>query len=209
MDGRPSNLLARCSRGRHHLLVESRPALLPELVEGTDLVLRAWRPDDVDDLAEAVARNVEHLRPWMPWIAHERLTPAARLELIAGWSRERDAGGDVVFGAFQDGQVVGGTGLHRRRGPSGLEIGYWVDADHTSREIATEMARLLTTAAFEVPGVSFVEIHNDRANVASGRVPAKLGYTSVGEAPAEITAPGQVGVDCTWRVLAADWEGGR
>jgi len=189
--------------------METRPALLPELIEGPDLVLRAWRPDDVDDLAETITRNIEHLRPWMDWAAHEPLTPAARLELIEGWTRDRDAGGDVVLGVFSDGTIVGGTGLHRRRGPHGVEIGYWVDADHTGRGIATEMARLLTTAAFEVPGITFVEIHHDRANVASARVPAKLGYVFIGEAPAKIVAPGQIGVHCTWRVSADDWQGAR
>ncbi len=114
-----------------------------------------------------------------------------------------------MLGAFSDGAIVGGTGLHRRRGPHGLEIGYWVAAARTGQGIATEVARLLTTAAFEVPGIDFVEIHHDRANVASARVPEKLGYVFVGEAPSEITAPGQLGVDCTWRMPADDWQGAR
>ncbi len=189
--------------------METRPAPLPDRVEGTDLVLRTWRPEDVDGLAEAVTRNIEHLRPWMDWIAHEPLARAARVELIERWARERDAGGDVVLGAFSDGAIVGGTGLHRRRGPNGLEIGYWVDAGRTGNGVATKMARLLTTAAFEIPDVRFVEIHHDRANTASARVPEKLGYAFVGEAAAEVTAPAQVGIDCTWRMAAADWQGAR
>lgn len=33
-------------------------------------------------------------------------------------------------------EVVGGCGLHRRVGPGGLEIGYWVHAAWTRRGIA-------------------------------------------------------------------------
>jgi RimJ/RimL family protein N-acetyltransferase len=171
------------------------------------LELRAWRPGDVDVLAEAVTRNIEHLRPWMEWIAHEPLSRAARLALIEGWARQREAGGDVVYGVLRDGQVVGGTGLHRRPGPHGLEIGYWIDEGHTGQGIATEVARALTTAALALDGIHFVEIHHDRGNVASGRIPRRLGFTFIGEAPSEVTAPGQEGVDCTWRVTADEWRG--
>lgn len=182
--------------------------LLPPMVDAPGLELRAWEPGDVDALADAVTRNLEHLRPWMAWIAHEPLSRAARLELIERWALEREAGGDVVYGVLRDGEVLGGTGLHRRPGPHGLEIGYWVDGDHTGRGIATEVARALTTAALALDGIHFVEIHHDRANVVSGRVPRRLGFTLVGEAPSEVTSPGQEGVDCTWRVHADAWRGG-
>ncbi len=183
--------------------------LLPEVVEAAGLKLRAWRAADVEALGEAVTRNLEHLRPWMAWVADEPLTVSDRLALIEGWARQREAGGDVVYGVIRDGEVLGGTGLHRRPGPGGLEIGYWIDRERTGRGIATEVTRAMTTAALAVDGIHFVEIHHDRANVASGRIPARLGFTFVGEAPSEVTAPGQEGVDCTWRVQADEWRGAR
>ena len=182
---------------------------LPELIEGPDLVLRRWRTSELALLSTAVARNVEHLRPWMPWVGDEPLGATARRELVERWERSWEQGGDVVLGAFLGDQVVGSCGLHRRRGPHGLEIGYWVDADSTGRGIGTEIGRLLTTAALTVPEVSFAEIHHDKANIASGRIPERLGYTFIGEAPDEVTAPGEVGIDCTWRVHVTDWRDGR
>jgi RimJ/RimL family protein N-acetyltransferase len=182
--------------------------VLPAVVEAPLFELRAWRPGDVDALGEAVARNLEHLRPWMSWVASEPLDRVARLELVEGWAREREAGGDVVYGVLRDGEVLGGTGLHRRPGPHGLEIGYWIDRDHTGRGIATEVARALTTVASAVDGIHFVEIHHDRANVASGRIPRRLGFTLVGEAASEVTAPGEEGIDCTWRVRTDEWRAG-
>lgn len=163
-------------------------------------MLRAWEPADIDVLAAAVARNLDHLRPWMPWVVDEPLPRPRRLELIKGWARDRADGGDAVYGAFEDGVVVGGCGLHRRQGPDCVEIGYWVDAAQTSRGVATTMAGLLSALALTTPGIAAVEIRHDKANVASGRIPARLGYTFVGETPDEVTAPGEVGIELVWRL---------
>ncbi len=178
---------------------------LPERTEGQGLVVRRWRRRDVPALQVAVADSLEHLRPWMPWAAAEPQTLPQRRALVRNWNRLWRAGGDVVMGIFEDGQVVGGTGLHRRRGPAALEIGYWVHVAHTGRGVATRTASLLTSLAFTVPGNEAVEIHHDRANHRSAAVPRRLGFTFVGETPDEPHAPGEVGVDCTWRVTGAQW----
>jgi RimJ/RimL family protein N-acetyltransferase len=125
--------------------------------------------------------------------------PTVRRRLIEGWQHDQATdGGDAVYGMFADGTVVGGCGLHRRRGPDVLEIGYWVHADHVRQGLATEAARLLTAAAFAVPGIVRVEIHHDRANLASRAVPARLGFTYVGEVPDQVDAPAEEGIDCIW-----------
>ncbi len=179
--------------------------LLPERVVSDRLVLRRWTPTDVERLAAVVKRNVEHLEPWMPWIADEPLTRRARLELIERWERQWRQGGDVVMAIELHGRPAGGAGLHRRRGPQGLEIGYWVDKDHLRQGIASETAALLTTAALDLAGVEFVEIHHDKANVASAAVARRLGYRFVGESPDAVAAPGEIGVDCAWRMEASQW----
>jgi RimJ/RimL family protein N-acetyltransferase len=95
--------------------------------------------------------------------------------------------------------------LHQRIGPGGQEIGYWVRTSHTRRGYATAAARALTDMAFTMPGVDRVEIHHDVANVASGRVPAKLGFTHVGDVRSPIEAPGETGTQSIWRVLRNSW----
>jgi RimJ/RimL family protein N-acetyltransferase len=73
--------------------------------------------------------------------------------------------------------VLGGSGLHTRVGPRGMEIGYWIRVSHINQGYATEVAAALTTVAFRVHGVDRVEIHCNPANVRSAAVPRKLGYT--------------------------------
>ena len=185
-------------------MIES-PVRLPSEVVGQRVTLRQWIAGDAPALTALVTRNLDHLRPWMPWVEYEPLADADRVALFETWERSRLDGGDVVFGVFLDGAPIGGTGLHRRRGPNGLEIGYWIDKDHTGQGLATEVSRMLTTAALAIPGITFVEIHHDKANVASSRVPQHLGYTLVAETPDEITSPGEVGIDCGWRMPADGW----
>lgn len=156
-------------------------------------------------MGDIVSRNIEHLRPWMAWVAREPLTLDARRELLELGDREWRAGGDVMLAIVLDGDIVGSTGLHRRRGPEGLEIGYWVDEAHQGRGIATEAAAVLTEAALALPGIGFVEIHHDKANERSSGVPRRLGYRFIGEHTETVHAPGEIGIDCQWRITAAQW----
>ncbi len=179
---------------------------LPETISAPRLTLRRWVPDDALALATAITENVEHLRPWMPWIAAEPQSLPNRVALITQWQSEWERGGDVVIGAFIDGAVVGSTGLHRRRGPGVLEIGYWVHVDHIGNGYATEISDALTSASFTVAGIDRVEIHHDKANTASSKIPRRLGFTFAEETPVPVTSPGEVGIDCCWVVLKEQWQ---
>lgn len=182
------------------------PTVLPERIEGADgLVLRRWVPDDAEALGRAVAQNAEHLRPWMAWIAEEPVALECRRARIAEWERNWSQGGDVMLGVFVDGQVAGGCGLHQRIGPGGLEIGYWIHLTFLRRGLATRTARMLTDAAFGLPEISRVEIHHDKANVASAGVPRKLGFEWLGESPDAPEAPADLGIEWRWRIEKEAW----
>jgi RimJ/RimL family protein N-acetyltransferase len=168
------------------------------------LIVRQWGVEDAPLLHEAVTESIEHLRPWMPWIADEPVTVEQRRERIAGWRALWDEG-DRLFGMFVGEAVVGGCGLHARIGPGGLEIGYWVRVGHTGRGYATEAARQLTDIAFATPGIDRVEIRHDATNAASSRVPAKLGYVRTEDLHRPPVAPGETGVDHVWRMTRAAW----
>lgn len=181
----------------------------PEVLVDGELTVRRYDTTDTVDaerLDVAIRRSVEHLRPFMPWASLEPLDLAARVELLAGWDREWDAGSGFAYGMFVGDELVGGCGLHPRIGPSGIEIGYWVRVDRAGDGIATRAARLLTDAAFTMDHVDHVEIHHDNANVASRRVPEKLGYAAQREVDDGVSAPGDCGVSTEWRMERAAWD---
>lgn len=177
----------------------------PELIEDGALVLRRWLIGDAELLQRALSENVEHLRPWMSWMAEEPQDLEHRRAILARWEQEWHDGGDVYLAVILNGQVAGSSGLHRRRGPHTLEIGYWTHVAFLRQGVATRVARLLTNTALAVPGIRSVEIHHDHANAASSHIPQSLGFKMVGETSVGIAAPAESGIDCAWRIMLAEW----
>ena len=181
------------------------PAAPPGKVLLDGFVLRRYSLGDAPALAAAVGESLEHLRPFMPWVALEPTTLAEREELLRRWDDDWANGRQYSYGMFRRDRVVGGAGLMRRIAANGLEIGYWVHPAFTGRGFATRAARALTIIGLSLPGVSHIEIHHDKANVASGRVPLKLGFEMVGDKRVKPAAPGESGLSCVWRVGRSSW----
>lgn len=170
--------------------------MVPEEIElgASGLVLRRWCTDDAPALLAAIERSLPELRMFMPW-AMENPTLASVRSFL-------ETGAPSAFGLFEaGGEVVGGFGLHDRRGPGILEIGYWVRSDRTGRGYATAAAGALTRAAFAcLPDVERVEIRCDPANVASAAVAAKLGYRLDRIEAVDVVAEAQTGKQQVWAV---------
>ena len=180
---------------------------LPDRVEHDGLLLRRWTVDDAEVMGALVADNLDHLRPYMPWIASEPLTLDERRTMLAEWDAGWAAGNGVMMSISDHGVAVGSCGLHRRIGPGALEIGYWVAADHLGRGIARRASTALTGLAFTVDDIDAVEIHHDLSNVHSRRVPEQLGFhlTRRSGAPREPQAPADTGVELIWRMTRDEW----
>ena len=173
----------------------------PYRLETARLVLRCWNPEDAPLLKSAVDRNLEHLRPWMPWIAFEPTSVEAKSQLLREFRGKFDLDQDFTYGVFnlEETQVLGGCGLHTRNGPGVLEIGYWIDKDHCGKGLASELSQALVDAAWTVDGVDRVEVHHQPDNLASRRIPEKLGFLL--EATRRRTNrmfAGELRDDCIW-----------
>jgi RimJ/RimL family protein N-acetyltransferase len=170
------------------------------------VTLRAFEGDEGPVLSRLVAQNLDHLRPWMPW-ARAAAGLDSHVEYVRRTIDEWEQGTGFGYWLREEasGEMVGCAGLHRRIGPRGLEIGYWVSADRVRRGYATASARALTTAAFELPGVEWVEIHCDEANLASAGVPRRLGYVLERVEEVAAQAPSETGRHQVWVVDAATW----
>jgi RimJ/RimL family protein N-acetyltransferase len=172
-----------------------------EVLSRGQVTLRRWRPCDAEALLAAIIESQDQLRPWMHWADGYDQERAA--EYLRVCETEWASGEAFAYAVIVADSIVGSAGLHNRVGDGGLEIGYWVRSGWTGRGIATDAAAALTAAALALPGVDRVEIHHDAANLASGRIPAKLGYASLGERPTRDLwprAPGETGTDIVWRI---------
>lgn len=184
--------------------------MLPERLTDGRVVVRRYRPDDVDRLAEAVTASLPELRRWMPWAQAEPIPRGERVDLvdrfIATWGEDHTV---VICAHDDDRELLGGAGLHARIGPGGWEIGYWVRTDRAGAGIASAAARLLTDAAFEHLDAGHVEIHHDAGNVRSARVPRRLGLDLVAIEPDPPVAPDDTGIEWRWRTTPERWPGER
>ena len=151
-------------------------------IESDRLVLRCWQPGDLDMLHRAVVESIDHLLPWMEWAEDEPISKQKRLGMLRRWRGMFDRDEDYVYGIFdaEESRVVGGSGLHMRRGEGVREIGYWIHADFTERGLATEATAALTRVGFEVDGVQRIEIRVVPDHAISARIPEKLGFEHEG-----------------------------
>lgn len=148
-------------------------------VETERLVIRCWNPTDAQLLQDAIEASLDHLRPWMSWIENEPQPLDAKIQLLRAFRAKFDRDEDFVYGVFDpdEVQVIGGTGLHMRRGEDAREIGYWIHVGHIKKGYATELSAALTKVAFELNDVRRVEIRCNVDNTASAAIPKKLGFT--------------------------------
>ena len=177
---------------------------LPDHIDVPGLEVRTWREPDVPAMAQAIAENVEHLRPFLPWVTQEPMADEERTQMVTDWERDRLAGGDLVLGIFEGGLVVGGTGAHTNRtnAADGIEIGYWLSADAQGRGLMTRVVGALTQALMAHPGITHVEIRHDEANTRSAAIPPRCGYRLVGREERTVQAPAETGSGLVWRIGA-------
>ncbi len=170
---------------------EGPPA--PYQIETERLVIRCYEPRDAPLLKESVDSSLEHLQAWMPWAHDEPQTVEQKLELTKLFRSDFDTKENFTYGIFaaDESELLGGTGLHGRIGPGGLEIGYWIRASATRQGIATESSAALTRVGFEVCRADRIEIRIEPRNEASFGIPRKLGF--VEEATLRRRLPSQEG----------------
>ena len=170
---------------------EGPPA--PYRIETERLVIRCYEPRDAPALKEAIDSSLEHLREWMPWALAEPQPLEQKVELVTYFRSSFEAGENFTYAIYaaDEAELLGGTGLHPRVGPGGLEIGYWVRASATRQGIITESTAALTRVGLEICEADRIEIRIEPRNQASFGVPRKLGFLE--EATLKRRLPGREG----------------
>lgn len=180
--------------------------MVPEEIQvgAYGLTLRRWQVTDAAGLLAALERSLPELRRFMPWAMEQPTQVSVETYLADAWTATQPE--TFGFGLFDaGGEVVGAVGLHGRRGPGILEIGYWVRSDRTGRGYATAVARTLTEFSFRhFPQINRVEIRCDPANLASTAIPPKLGYRLDRTDAVDIEAEAQTGKQQVWVLERVD-----
>ncbi|MFE6157098.1 GNAT family N-acetyltransferase [Streptomyces sp. NPDC057889] len=170
-----------------------------EILSSGEVELRRWIAADLETLHETINESIEYLLPWMPWAAsHDRQQVEKYLSHVAdAWA----TGQAYQYAITTQGVVIGSCGLHRRIGPGGLEIGFWIHPAWAGKGLTTMAAAGLVEAGSRLPGIDRVEIHHDEANPASAAIARRLGFAEVERVtlPDGPQAPGEVGVTVVWR----------
>ncbi len=138
---------------------------------------------DAPALAEAYRRNRAHLEPWEPTRAESFFTDDGQTAAVAGQLAAVGHGLVVAWLLTHGDQVVGRLNLNNLvlgvlRSAS---VGYWVDAEHQGRGLATGAVEFACAQA-QGRGLHRVEAGTLLHNAASQRVLERCGFEYFGTA---------------------------
>ncbi|WP_326822854.1 GNAT family N-acetyltransferase [Streptosporangium sp. NBC_01756] len=169
------------------------------VIDRGEVTLRRWQQEDFEVLFQLIEESLEHLRPWMPWVAgHSRQATA---DFLACCGPQWDSGEAYNYAIAYRSAIVGSCSVFGSADSGGREIGYWLHPTATGCGLATLAATLLAEQAFILPSVAYVEIVHDVANAASGAVARRAGFVEVRRQDARLPlAPRESGTDMVWRL---------
>jgi RimJ/RimL family protein N-acetyltransferase len=148
----------------------------PVPLDAGPLLLRAWRPDDVD--AVWTALQDPGTRLWNGSGAATRDDAAGFVARRADWSNGEHASWAV---STRDDVVLGSVSLHSIDLVQGdAEIGYWTVPAARGQGVAAVAVDVACRWAFATLAVDRIELCHAVENVASGRVAEKAGFTLEG-----------------------------
>jgi len=133
----------------------------------------------VDELQQVIERNLDHLRPWIPWARQN----ASREGLAAfvDLSLRRRAEGYGFYAAIRHrGQIAGTVGLDIDQRDRTGEIGYWLDRDLEGRGLVTKSVAAVMERRFGELALHRIEIRCAPGNARSRAVPERLGFLEEG-----------------------------
>jgi RimJ/RimL family protein N-acetyltransferase len=182
-------------------------ALVPNRLADEVVELSRCGFDDLVLAVQAIHESWTELHHWLLW-AQEEVTlttyGSAMDEHIKFFDDNQDWRYFIVD--QRDATLVGMANLYRLSSPDRVGIGYWVRTSRTRRGYASRATRLLVATAFAyLPMVNIVEIQMDATNLASMRVPEKLGFRRVAAIRRDMRVPGHSGLSLLWELDRATW----
>ncbi len=185
--------------------------LRPEYpIETARLVLRPFRPDDLDDVYAYLSRPevVRHLY----WEVHDRAQVREYLEgKLEATAFEEEGDGIVLAVVWREvGRLVGQVTLkwlsrEHRQG----EVGFILNPDYQGRGLATEAAEVLLGLGFDGLGLHRIAGRCDARNRASAGVMERLGMRQEAHFVHSELLKGEWGDELVYAMLDQEWKAGQ
>ena len=169
---------------------------VPARIDTPRLILRCPTSADAAAQNEAVCESLADLRPYMPWAQAAPTLAQSEAEcrrMHAKYLLREDL---VMFmferlDAWREGDLVGGTGLHRIDwAQRNFEIGYWCRTGRQRQGYVAEAVQALTRFAFDRLEARRIEIRMDAGNERSWRVAERAGFRLEGVLRGDSLTPG-------------------
>ncbi len=153
---------------------------LPVRIETDRLIMRPWRLSDIELLHELQQESCTQFNKYYSGILAQKETCLDDIKVyindaLSGWYARRW----VEFAAFEKKteKMIGAASFHHLDWsvPKG-RIGYIVRQSAGGKGYATEMAHVMTRYGFEFLKFQRLEIRSAVENLASNKIPRKLGY---------------------------------
>lgn len=154
-------------------------AVLPVPIYTPRLILKPPQPNDASLLNALIIESFPELQPWMPWTKEKPAVQQTEKFIAESEISWRTKGNDLPLLLFErnSGMVMGGTGFHRIQWDiPRLEIGYWQGTKFKGKGFMTEAVHGLTQYAIKILNAKRIEIRCDKDNLASKKIPERLGY---------------------------------
>lgn len=156
-------------------------------------------------LFEAVERNRDYLREWLPWVDLTHSPDDTRKFIQTSLQQFADNAG-FAAGIWEGDECIGAIGTHRLDWANRkTEIGYWLAEAQQGRGIITDACRATVHHAFREWKLNRVEIHCATGNAKSCAIPKRLGFQLEGTLrEAQLLKGTQVNI-LIFGMLAREW----
>ena len=142
--------------------------------------LELLSPRHAQELYEAVDRNREHLRPWMPWV--DSTKSVAAIEAFISRTLDQTASNSGFQTAIRSGeQLVGVVGMHGINWANkSTSLGYWLAKEEQGKGTMTKACAAYIAHSFSDLNLHRIEIRCATENLRSRAIPERLGFLSEG-----------------------------
>lgn len=148
--------------------------------------------DDATPIFEAIDKNRDDLRIWLPFIDGIK-SAADEQSFLESFLKVPYEERDPVFLIEKGKEICGLIGFHfSDRNNHRTEIGYWLLPEYRGKGLITQAVRYLCEWAFVEKGFNRIQIRCAVGNLPSNAIPQRLGFTLEGtERDGELLSSGE------------------